>query len=215
MWFVQPDSYSSAILAACTDSATMNTSPDMSNKSSMLTSSFSRLENSSSTSLSSSSLSERLNNSGKSSCTFNLSSTDTKFEQREDFPSRSSSATASSNQSDSSSSLPSGFSVPTTSWNQSAPSSSISSAAHAPSSSDELSTAAAKVLSFLESGFTDDSLSLDFLGLSHFELKWPNSPQFQQLIFDMSLFPLGFSVLTANASLFSSSLAFPVACLRR
>src|ERR1700678_3293875 len=52
MWFVQPDSYSLAILAACTDSATMNTSPDMSNKSSMLTSSFSRLENSSSTSLS-------------------------------------------------------------------------------------------------------------------------------------------------------------------
>src|ERR1700678_2751276 len=105
MWFVQPDSYSSAILAACTDSATMNTSPDMSNKSSMLTSSFSRLENSSSTSLSSSSLSERLNNSGKSSCTPNSSSTDTKFEQLKEFPSRSSSATASSNQSDSSSSL--------------------------------------------------------------------------------------------------------------
>src|SRR5271155_2244323 len=126
MWFVQPDSYSSAILAACTDSATMNTSPDMSNKSSMLTSSFSRLENSSSTSLSSSSLSERLNNSGKSSCTPNSSSTDTKFEQREEFPSRSSSATASSNQSDSSSSLPSGFSVPTTSSNQSATSPTLS-----------------------------------------------------------------------------------------
>src|ERR1700678_2943493 len=195
----------------------MNASPDVSNKSSMLTSSFSRLENSFSTSLSSSSLSERLNNLGKSSCTPNLSSTDTKCEQLEDFPniSRSSSATASSNQSAMSPTLSASFSESTTSWNQSAPSSSISSAAQAPSSSDELSTAAAEVSSFLGSGFTDDSLSLDFLGLSHFELKWPNSPQFQQLIFDMSLFPLGFSVLTANASLFSASLAFPVACLRR